>query len=240
MGSQIVDKVKKLLALSSSSNINEATTSAAIAHKLIVQHRLSATDLTPARTAALAPLYDDPEPVYQSGHASPWKVRLLCLIAHHYGVAVWNDKQHKISKGGRGVSRFRLIGLEEDVAIVRQLFVWLAQRVKQFADLECRGYGQVTANSYCTGVVKGIEKEFKSSQNQLYVQAIASGHESAVASVREREKRAQEYLYRQYNLLVTHEKPRKFDSEAFTRGNRVGSFIGAGPDASKGGAGTPV
>ena len=43
--SDIVEKVRRLLALSKSSNIHEAATAASVAHKYIVKYRLQESDL---------------------------------------------------------------------------------------------------------------------------------------------------------------------------------------------------
>lgn len=233
--SQIVDKVKKLLALSKSSNINEATTSAAIATRLIIQHRLSEADIIEnhlqdnTKTHGYVPesMYDDHSPVYESAHVTPWKVRLLCVIAHHYGCAVWNDKAHKASPGGRGVSRYRLIGLYNDVQLVRQMFNWLCKQIKYFADHQYRGYGQVSSTSFCTGAVKGVESVFRQARESAASQAKLLGKENALARLRDRERVAQEYMYRVYQLMPALPKGRTFDADAYSHGNHIGARIGA-------------
>lgn len=239
--SQIVEKVKKLLALSRSSNINEATTSAAIATKLILQHRLSEAEIdenalqTGNRNGEYIPesIFDDIDPVYESAHTSTWKVRLLCVIAHHYGCAVWNDKAYKASPGGRGVSRYRLIGLYNDVQLVRQMFNWLCKQIKYFSEQEYRGYGYVSSNSFCAGAVKGLEGVFRSIRNQAVEITKGTGKEIALVRLRKREQQAQEYMYRKYNLMPTAAKPRTFDSEAYDHGNHIGAYIGASVPPSK-------
>lgn len=233
LNTQIVEKVKKLLALSKSSNINEATNAAAIANKLILQHRISEESLAVSEQEYYhhsEPMFDDNVPVYISAHITLWKARLLCVLAHHHGCAVWNDKASASSKGKRGVSRFRLIGRYVDVQLVRQLFVWLIHRIQHFSEMECRGYGYVTRNSYCNGIVKGLESLFRKARDQA-----ANTSESFLQNARRREKDAQEYMYRKYNLVPNAKARRTFDSEAFQRGIGVGTHLGGNISPKEGG-----
>lgn len=233
--SQIVEKVKKLLALSRSSNINEATTSAAIATRLIIQHRLSEVEIieqslqdqTRTREYFPEPMFDDADPVYESARVSPWKVRLLCVIAHHCGCAVWNDKDYKATPGGRGVSRYRLIGQYNDVQLVRQMFDSLCEQIKYFSDCQYRGYGQVSSTSFCAGAVQGLEIVFRQARAHEALQAKHRGQESTLTRLRSREKSAQDYMYRVHQLRPALPKARTFDSDAYNNGNDVGSHIGA-------------
>lgn len=241
--SQIVEKVRKLLALSKSSNINEAATAASIANKYIVQYRLKEADYIEQHSQDAGrgreyfpdPIYDDAEPAYESARVTAWKMNLLCLIAHHYGCAVWNDKRVGASRGGRSVSRFRLVGRYNDVKFTKSLFSWLVTEIERHAEYECKGHGHVTAASYCKGAVKGIEELLYKTREQQRAMALQAGKSKALARVDSREKEAQDYMYRKHNLVQAPAPKPKFDPTAFERGFDVGGSIGRhiAPDSEK-------
>ena len=57
---KILDRVKKLLALSTSSNVNEAATAAAAAQKLMLEHRLTEADVSDTQEGQMFELSPDP------------------------------------------------------------------------------------------------------------------------------------------------------------------------------------
>lgn len=225
--SQIVEKVKRLLALSQSSNINEAANAAAIANKYIVQYRLRQADLIEQSQGTVQPdpIVDDPEPMYMSARVIPWKLQLASVLAQHYGCAIWNDKEDR-RVNGRGTSRFRLVGRSVDVNFTKQMFAWLVNEIQRHADVECLGMGHPTHASYCKGAVKGIENllgETRASQLNVANQASRT---KAIARMDNRFQEAQDYLYSQHHMVRPAIPKPRFDPKAFERGFDVGNFIG--------------
>lgn len=234
MDAVIVEKIKKLLALSRSSNVNEAANAAAIANKYIAQYRINEADLIDQKTANKSvdqeyypeKMYDDTSPIYESARVTSWKLQLACLLASHYGCAIWNDKAFGASKAGRSVSRFRLIGRYNDVQFAKTMFTWLVNEIQRLADTECRGMGHATLASYCKGAVKGIESLLEEGKRIAEVKAEQAGKSQALQRVDKRGEEATEYMYNKYNLIkVAPNKPR-FDPEAFEKGYDIGNVIG--------------
>lgn len=224
--SQIVEKVKKLLALSQSSNINEAANAAAMANKYIVQFRLKQADLLEQGGSAQADsILDDPEPVYKCARVTPWKLQLVTVLAQHYGCAVWNDKEDRRTNG-RGVSRFRLVGRGIDVNFTKQMFAWLVMEIQRHTDIECLGMGYTTHASYCKGAVKGIENLLSKTRTAQLTVANQSGHTRAIARMDNRFQEAHDYLYRHHHMVRAVQTEPRVDSKAFDRGFNVGNFIG--------------
>lgn len=223
----IVEKVRKLLALSKSSNINEAATAASVANKYIVQYRLSEADYAEKKEKSgtdQSDMFDDPEPVYASARVTPWKLQLACVLAQHYGCAIWNDRV--MNQGNRYQSRFRLIGKYNDVKFTKYMFSWLVNEISRHSEIECRGMGHATYASYCLGAVKGVDSLLRETREKAIVQAKNSGHSSAIVRLNAREQEAQKYMYSKYHLVnPTPQKPR-FNPNAFERGFDVGSFLG--------------
>ena len=77
---KILDRVKKLLALSTSSNVNEAATAAAAAQKLMLENRLTEADVSDLQEGQMFELS-----MGAVGFASRWKFVLVTaagLLVH--------------------------------------------------------------------------------------------------------------------------------------------------------------
>lgn len=228
----IIEKVRKLRALSTSNNIHESHTAAALANKLIVKYQLRESDLIeqkvsdPNRTEEYypEPLCDDPEPMYETARVIAWKQQLASVLAHHYGCAIWNDVIRKGSKGGRSISRYRLIGRKDDVALCKMMFKWLVQEIERHCEIECRGLGSGYTNSFYKGAVKAIHSVLQESRERVLEEAKASGHSAAIQRLQNRESEAINFMYRKYHLIQAAPKS-QFNSEAFERGFDVANHV---------------
>ena len=216
----IVHKIQRLLALSKSDNINEATNAAAIANKYIIKYRLKEEDYLPQNVSLI---FDDPESIYESARVTAWKLDLLTLIAKHYGCAIYNDKF--LSENGRNVSKYRLIGRENDVKFTKSMFNWVISEIQKHTNETCKGHGSLTHSSYCKGAVKGIENFLEQTRSEQRQMALASGQASALSRIENREQEALEYMYKKYNVAKPLTKP-KVDPEAYQRGYDVGAGLG--------------
>ncbi len=232
----VLEKVKRLRALATSSNANEAASAAAIANKLILQFQISETQLalhTQAQEqraeAESNPeqMFDDADAFYVSARVTQWKLELAQLLAKHYGCAIWNDKAYHISEAGtnRGVSRYRLIGRKDDIQVVKFMFSWFMTEIVKLCDNECRGNGLNYRDSYCKGAVKGIEKLLEYTRAAAMHEAALAGKSQAIELIQNRHKLATAYMHRKYRLLNPHVR-RGIDPNAFERGYEVGSYIG--------------
>lgn len=229
--SAIVDKVQKLLALSKSSNANEAAAAAAKANKLIDQYRLSEADLETEATADLEPLEEDPDYVYQSGKVTPWKKLLVNVLAAHYGCAYWNDRTYV---NGRQFSRYRLVGKRSDIGITRYMYSWLLLECQRLSEKEAKGMGRIFVGSYCEGFVIGVANQLKLSRAEVQKDATAT----AIVKIDARAQVAKSFLYQLHTNLVQTKQvsARQRDGLAFSLGQNRGQnmHLGASMAASGG------
>lgn len=135
MTTAIIEKVQKLLALSKSSNANEAAAAANAANKLIDTYRLSEADLECMADAG-EPIEEDSEYIYESGKVTPWKTALVSHLVKHYGCVHWNDTSYAT---GRQVSRYRLVGRRSDIGITKYMFAYLSAECQRLAAIEAKG-----------------------------------------------------------------------------------------------------
>lgn len=225
--SSIIDKVQKLLALSQSSNANEAAAAAAAANKLIDQYRLSEADLS-SSIVENDPLVEDSDYIYSTGRIVPWKSNLIITLAKHYGCALFNSLNF-IS--GRKQSNYKLIGKKSDIQITHYMFNWLLLECQRLSEKEAYGKGRVFVQSYCQGFVAGIRHQLIKSREEVKQSATTS----SIIKIDSREQEANQMMNRLYNLKnskasnASRLDPRAFDA-GLDRGKSI--HLGKGLDSS--------
>lgn len=188
----IIDKVQKLLALSKSSNANEAACAAAAANRLIDQYRLSEADIIAPEDQS-DPLMEDSDPVYSTGRIVPWKNNLIINLASHYGCATFNN----VSKlTGRKQSHYKLVGRKSDIQITRYMFSWLTNECQRLCQEEAYGKGKIFTQSYCQGFVAGVKQQLDLSREEMKKQASTS----AIVKIDSRTDEANQFMNQLYNL----------------------------------------
>jgi hypothetical protein len=220
--SSVISKVQKLLALSNSSNANEAANAAAAANKLIDEYRLSESDIT-TESGEPDPLIEDDSPIYETGRVTLWKNVLIHVLTTHYGVANYNDAYFP---EGRQVSRFKLIGRASDIQIVRYMFTWLIAECQRLANLQVKGQGRVAVASYCTGFVSGISTQLQASRQEVQKTATSE----AIIKLDSRLQESRNFMYNKYTDMKKskYQSHSQFNSQAFAAGQKQGRNIHLG------------
>jgi len=123
--SDLLGRVKKLLALSTSTNVHEAAAAAAAAQRLIARHQLD--DLLAAERAADSdadPISDGTDaPLDVSKRLRRYKVVLAQALADNGGGVAWS---HEASDG----THLCFCGRSSDRAAVAELYQWLLRRIE--------------------------------------------------------------------------------------------------------------
>ena len=206
----VIDKVKKLLALSKSSNQNEAANATAAANRLIDEYRLSENDLNDSDMIV------DNEFIYETGRVIPWKRGLIYVLSNHYGVAVINQCDFS---NGRCKSRFKLIGNKSDVQIVKYMFAWLTSEITRLSNIEAKGKGHIFVFSYCEGFVAGIKNQLDISRSE----AKKSATTEAIVKIDSRLEQSNEFMCKKFNTETKKfVSKRRFDSGAYYDGVNKG------------------
>lgn len=162
MEDKILDKVRKLLKLSESSNANEAAAAAAKAQQLIDEYNLSA--------ALLAVETDQPEdnepidiedkPLYQQKQLRTWIYALAEAIANCNSCQIYHAK-----------GAIELVGRKSDAEKVRYLFGYLVHETERLCDRDGLGCGRTWRNNYRLGVVDTIKSKLKEQHRAFKDQA---------------------------------------------------------------------
>jgi len=217
--SPIIEKVQKLLALSKSSNANEAANAAGAANKLIELHRISEADLELAGKVT-EPVEEDDGYIYETGKLTPWKHILMNVLVQHYGLSHYNDADFS---GGRKVSRFKVFGRRDDIVVCRYMFTWLTTVCDRLVDIEAKGMGRVYISSYCEGFVAGVSSQLRLSRLEAHREATSA----AIVLIDNRAVKAKEHMYMVVRGLrptraVSH---RHTNCDAFSRGEIQGKRV---------------
>ncbi|CAA7602008.1 Domain of unknown function DUF2786 [Acididesulfobacillus acetoxydans] len=156
MDAKIIEKIKKLLALSQSSNSYEAELAMLKAQELLVKHKLSLKAVKEF-TAVNSDIKDNVTQVTFT--KAKWKARLAGLIADNFGCYLYfqTDRTHTVVFFGR----------EEDITVCNIVLEYaldcIASATRRLK-YQHRSYGFSTKgieNDYALGFIKGLRQKFE-------------------------------------------------------------------------------
>jgi hypothetical protein len=124
----LINKLIKVLALTSSPNEGEAAAASAMLEKLLIQHNLEIADLE--KKGASAPAIT--EGAHDLGKAAfRWKLNLADAIASHY---------YCYSATDHATKKVAFIGRPDNVEALRMLYGWLIDQIGRIASSERRNH----------------------------------------------------------------------------------------------------
>jgi Protein of unknown function (DUF2786) len=219
---KILDRVKKLLALSTSSNVNEAANAAAAAQRLMLEHRLTEADVSDTQEGQMFELS-----MGAVGFASRWKFVLVTAVARSFFCeAVGLRVGHR--------RKVRIVGRKEDVEIAARVFRYLHFEINRLAKIEIEAidwgvrdvlFGSLGLESeqdpekylesFRRGAVAAVIAKFRSGEEDF----VASDSRSLVISRRDRD-RVREYVGAKFTNTRSpgREDVDQVDDLAFVRG----------------------
>lgn len=157
----VIEKIRRLRALSQSQNEHEAAAAAAAAERLMQEHRIAEAEVEAAGASAEAsePVTQPEEPGAVFGVQIPnWKYMLFGKLAELHGCSFYTD--HRRTRAADGVIGYEriacLIGRTSDTAMVAYLYAWLSVETERLTQKIGRGRGRTWMNSYRLGCVAGI------------------------------------------------------------------------------------
>lgn len=205
---KVIDKVRKLRALASSENLNEAKVAAAQAAALIEKHRLT--------EAMLHGGGEFVEAVVGRGRLVKWETALSFELAKHFGCVLLGGR----TKWYR--AQF-VYGRRDDVAALMFLRAELLVTLSRLGAKEKRGKART---SFLLGAVVGIRDALAATK--VAEGAVAAPGAAMVLAGREDAAKAN-LLKKVPNLKERREKSRARDEGAFQRGVFQGAQVGARP-----------
>ena len=161
MNNKIVDKIRKLLALSESSNEHEAKLAMLKAQELLAKHKMTLKDVEDADKVEVKRHYTD-----VTFTKAKWKGRLASIIADNFGCYVFYST--------RNTHRIVFLGKEEDVLVCEIVLSYAIDCINSSVARLRREYyrEQLSAkgleSDYAMGFLDGLESSFdkQKSDNQ--------------------------------------------------------------------------
>lgn len=244
LNEKIVDKVKKLLRLAESADVNEAATAAAAAQRLMENHRidqamidLDGDEGDGVEDEEIENLHDDP--LEASGRLGRWKSQLAMAIASINGCRIYLGRGYK---DGTAQTTLCIVGRPSDVASVRYLFAYLSGEIERLCKLQGRGLGRTWANSFRMGAVHTVRKRLREAQQKARQEARAKLKgkgttalvklDKALARVDERAKEVEAWMKKNMRLSSARSSASRRDWGAYAAGKRAGDSIDLGGSGS--------
>lgn len=168
---KIIDKIEKLLKLSSSSNENEARSAMMKAQKLMAKYEIKREQLKDGE--------QEERPVVSFSSVAfrdEWVQMVSGVIADNF-----RCRRLSVSRpGSRGAFRVRFYGYEEDAEICINIFNYAVKVVRQrFVELRAvyahvnKEFGKDEKMNYVLGFCHGLEKNFEEQKSQSQSFALA-------------------------------------------------------------------
>lgn len=225
----VLEKVRKLRTLATSSNLNEAANAAAAAERLIAEFRISEAQLSSERNIS-QPIIRAQSYLYETGKITQWKSDLALKLSNHYGVYVYNELGS--SATGRKTSKYVMMGRESDIQILQYVFDYLMKEIVRLADICVFTYGRgvsVERNSFCLGAVDGIMNKLRAEKDAQ--ESVAT----SAAMVLLNNRRAEAKAYTEGSIkLIKHKSAShgRFSSKHYQDGKQEGAKIQINPGMS--------
>lgn len=151
----ILQKVKFLLNLATSSNPNEAANAKALADKLIEKHNITEEEL-----ASLDPkeFYGENEKLFVTFGSCHWRQMLALTVSRYFDCQIVQEEMMP-ANGGEGLHEFRYYVYGDDDQVKDTQFVYhaFAKKIDNLSELRCIGRGPIYIDSYCEGIVESIK-----------------------------------------------------------------------------------
>lgn len=221
--SKIADRIRKLLALANSSNVNEAASAAAEAARLMNEHKLTATDVAADDGSKITEL-----PLGAEGFMASWKFALVTGVARAFfceAIALRVGARRKI----------RIVGKKDDAEVAVGVFNYVVKEIDRLADLDVETYDareimregridvRVYKENFRKGAAEGVATRLKEETDRF-----KNSGERALVVVTQSKDELRDYLRNKYGAskVVDKEAPKTdAEAEAYLRGHERGEDI---------------
>lgn len=214
----VLERITKLLALSTSSNEHEAASAAAKAQQLMFRHNLSLAQLQAGR---LHDRDEYTERVVELGALHSWRRALIHVLA-----------EHNFCKALAfvGTPRVAIIGEPHNIALVEQLYAYLLRELLRLADTgwhQAKRRARDTARQWKHGFQHGaVEVIAERLAEQREEDAAAT--EASRALVLLKDDGVARALHRQYPNATTDQRRATVSVAGWQAGRQAGETIGFG------------
>lgn len=217
----ILSKIQKLLALSKSSNPNEAAVAYAKAYELLAKYQLSLADVENPYTQEVVP-------GFQGKRFVTWKkdlIRFLAKLNNCYFFLFYGT-----DSTGESVTQFKVAGQPTDIEITNYLFQSISNQIELMSSLalqEGLGHGKTFTNNFKHGALAAVFKRLTEANKTFKTEVSqTSAGQAALVKIESRGKEAELWAKKANNLSsVKTFNPMRPDVNGFELGKQAGSKI---------------
>jgi hypothetical protein len=224
----VIEKVRKLRALSQSDNLHEAAAAASAAERLIQEHSLSEAALHV--DASDEPVGSDDVDL-PGAQIARWQSNLLWHLSKAYQIAgVFGVVRDAL---GRRAHRYKAHGRPQDLATLAYQYAYFTVEVERLAQKIGRGRGRTFLNSFRLGAVAAIGESLASVQTETR----AAASSSALVVVDRRAELAKDALRRACpNIRTSKGGASAINGSAYALGKQAGAGLTQRSQIAAGGA----
>lgn len=211
----VLDKVRKLRRLSTSTNVHEAAAAAAAADRLIQEYRLEEAAMEEAGCSADEPL-DEPDPVLTFGRKrAAWRRVMLVAVCAHYDCASY------LVQAEAGAWLGKVVGRPTDVLCVREMLAYVAFEIDRLTESLMDGRGRTARAAFRLGAAYGVMEALRASK----AAAVAAVPASTALVLASRLDLAEALLHRRHTLLRPRSLGIPEDYAALQQGHAAGRAL---------------
>lgn len=229
---KVLDKIRKLIALSGSSNVHEAAVAAAAAQRLMLEYRVSECDITVESSEEDVLMEQE---VYRDLHlkAPPrWHGVLLGGVAAVNFCKLIYDRERTGQEWHEQSRRiYRIIGTEDDRATVIYLYEVLRLEVERLCDSVSRlqRYDRAERASFKLGAASALSEKLRREFQSFRVEMAASTNTQALAVINKTAAALDQFVTQAFPRLGTLRGARASRFGAYHRGREAGNGIDVSP-----------
>lgn len=225
----VIDKVRKLRALSTSSNLNEAANAARTAERLIQEHCLAEAELEVIEGSHEVAGEDGVPLTDWNQRRTVWQDSLLYHLSRAYSCV-------GILKHEHGKFGYYATGRPSDIATMRYQFAFFVSELTRLSVLMApndlsRGEGKTWYKSFYMGAVKAIGESLATAKKETRAQATSNAL-SIIDKHMDESKSAFMQKYPKTHKMST--APTNIDLDAWQKGHQAGSGLSPKPGLNPG------
>lgn len=225
---KVLDKIRKLIALSGSSNVHEAAVAAAAAQRLMLEYRVSECDITV--DSSEEDVVMDQE-IYRDLHlkAPPrWHGVLLGGVAAvNFCKLIYDRERTGYAWDAQRRRIYRIIGTERDRTTVIYLYEMFRLEVERLCDSVSRlhGYDRAERASFKLGAASAVSDKLRREYASFRVDMKSSRNSQALAVIDKTSAALDTFVKLAFPRLGTLRGARASRYGAYHRGREAGNEI---------------
>jgi len=183
---QALSKVKKLLSLSESSNVNEAALAAAQAQRLMLKYEIEAAMLAEDEEE-VDPLDNEVVEAQdlddEKGNRKSWKLWLAQAITNVNQCMVYTSNCYVPGRYNTA-KKLRIAGKPTQINKCKYLFQYLAGEIERLTQKEPKGLGRTWYNNFRIGAVDTIRQKLNETREEVKQEIIDESENKTTALVK--------------------------------------------------------